>query len=53
MFDNEEQAVLLKALLSSNRPEDLETANNLIKTLVETVSFFFKKSMFQSLNIEL
>ncbi|CAA92026.2 ADP-ribosylation factor-binding protein GGA1 [Caenorhabditis elegans] len=36
VFDNEEQAVLLKALLSSNRPEDLETANNLIKTLVET-----------------
>uniref|UniRef100_A0A1I7T5P7 ADP-ribosylation factor-binding protein GGA1 n=1 Tax=Caenorhabditis tropicalis TaxID=1561998 RepID=A0A1I7T5P7_9PELO len=36
VFDNEEQAVLLKTLLSSNRPEDLQTANNLIKSLVET-----------------
>ncbi|KAF1747243.1 hypothetical protein GCK72_023705 [Caenorhabditis remanei] len=36
VFDNEEQSVLLKALLSSNRPEDLQTANNLIKSLVET-----------------
>uniref|UniRef100_A0A8R1DS95 Uncharacterized protein n=1 Tax=Caenorhabditis japonica TaxID=281687 RepID=A0A8R1DS95_CAEJA len=36
VFDDESQALLLKSLLSSNRPEDLQTANNLIKSLVET-----------------
>ncbi|CAI2356529.1 unnamed protein product [Caenorhabditis sp. 36 PRJEB53466] len=53
VFDDEEQAVLLKSLLSSNRKEDLQTANNLIKSLVETEEHHLVKVHERRKNLDL
>lgn len=37
-FEDEEKSQLLKHLLKSTNPDDLQAANRLIKTLVKTVS---------------
>lgn len=42
-FENEEKAQLLSQLLKSNKVEDLQAANKMIKCMVREVSFFFKK----------
>lgn len=39
LFQDEEKSKLLKKLLQSKNPEDLQAANRLIKTMVKEVSF--------------
>lgn len=39
IFEDEEKSKLLQKLLQSKKPEDLQHANRLIKTMVREVSF--------------
>lgn len=39
IFDDEEKSKLLQKLLQSKNPDDLQTANRLIKTMVKEVIF--------------
>ena len=40
IFEDEEKSKLLQKLLQSKKPEDLQHANRLIKTMVREVSIF-------------
>lgn len=46
IFEDEEKSKLLQKLLQSKKPEDLQHANRLIKTMVREVSYFCPKITF-------
>lgn len=50
IFEDEEKSKLLQKLLQSKKPEDIQHANCLIKTMVKEVGLFFKFSLQFDLN---